>query len=358
MSINQTNSATRAHDATRHLPNFCNLGIMLQLLLLVCILCLAAAILRAQNIRDVWSQLLTISIYVQPPLMLSLLSCCGLRRVLVRLTARSELLLFVAIEAMIAWATWWLIGEYKSQFSDDITPVPIWQFIALFIFVTACVLIYFNLRARELSPALAEARLQALQARIRPHFLFNSINAVLSLIRHEPKRAERMLEDMAELFRVLMADNRRLTPLSNELALCRRYLEIEQIRLGDRLTVEWNLQALNGDPLVPPLMLQPLIENAVYHGIEPMMAQVDTPSTLKIDISSRGKVLQIVLSNPYQTDLAPTHSSGNKMAIKNIRERLSLHFDAEASLNARVDAQRYEVEINLPIITGVTEQNG
>jgi two-component system, LytTR family, sensor histidine kinase AlgZ len=274
--------------------------------------------------------------------------------VLVRLSARSELMLFIVIELAIASATWWLIGEYKSQFSDDITPVPVWQFITLFIFVTACVLIYFNLRARELSPALAEARLQALQARIRPHFLFNSINAVLSLIRHEPKRAERMLEDMAELFRVLMADNRRLTPLSDELALCRRYLEIEQIRLGDRLNVEWNLQTLNGDPLVPPLMLQPLIENAVYHGIEPMMARVDTPSTLKIDISSRGKVLQIVLSNPYQTDLAPTHSSGNKMAIKNIRERLSLHFDAEASLTAKVDTQRYEVEINLPMIV---EQN-
>ncbi len=354
MSINQTNSATRAHDATRHLPNFCNLGVMLQLLLLVSILCLAASILRAQNSRDVWPQLLTISIYVQPPLMLSLLASCGLRRVFVGLSARWELLLFLTVEALIAWLTYWLISEYKGMFSDDLSPVAAWQFITLFIFVTASVLIYFNLRARELSPALAEARLQALQARIRPHFLFNSINAVLSLIRHEPKRAERMLEDMAELFRVLMADNRRLTPLSDEIALCRRYLEIEQIRLGDRLTIEWNIAPQTVDPLVPPLMLQPLIENAVYHGIEPIMSVNNTTSVLKINVSTKGKVLQITLSNPYQTDLAPAHSGGNKMAIKNIRERLQLHFDAEASLTAKVTATRYEVEINLPIITEQT----
>jgi two-component system, LytTR family, sensor histidine kinase AlgZ len=159
-----------------------------------------------------------------------------------------------------------------------------------------------------------------------------------------------MLEDMAELFRVLMADNRRLTPLSDEIALCRRYLEIEQIRLGDRLKVEWNIQHQDNDPLVPPLMLQPLIENAVYHGIEPMMSINNEASILKIDVSTKGKVLNITLSNPFQTDLAPTHSSGNKMAIKNIRERLQLHFDAEASLNARVSASRYVVEISLPII--------
>src|SRR6185503_284101 len=100
---------------------------------------------------------------------------------------------------------------------------------------------YFRLRARALSPALTEARLQALQARIRPHFLFNSITAVLSLIRQDPKRAEEVLEDMAELFRVLMADNRELTPLAREVELCRRYLDLEQLRLGDRLKVEWEI---------------------------------------------------------------------------------------------------------------------
>ena len=128
---------------------------------------------------------------------------------------------------------------------------------------------YFHLRARALSPAIVEARLQALQARIRPHFLFNSINAVLSLVRSEPARAEIALQDMADLFRVLMRDNRDLAPLADELELCRQYLELEQLRLGERLTVDWNLKSMPADALVPPLVLQPLLENAVYHGIEP-----------------------------------------------------------------------------------------
>jgi len=127
--------------------------------------------------------------------------------------------------------------------------------------VTAVTLAYFDLRARALSPAIAEARIQALQARIRPHFLYNSINAVLSLIRSEPRRAERALEDLADLFRVLMADNRTLAPIANEVELARKYLELELLRLGDRLKVTWRTDTMPGDALVPPLVLQPLVEN-------------------------------------------------------------------------------------------------
>ena len=143
----------------------------------------------------------------------------------------------------------------------------------------AALLGYFQLRAKALSPAIAEARLQALQARIRPHFLFNSINAVLSLIRSEPKRAETALEDMADLFRVLMRDNRELAPLADEVELCRQYLALEQLRLGDRLQVEWHVKNMPGDALVPPLVLQPLLENAVYHGIEPRRSRAWSRST-------------------------------------------------------------------------------
>ena len=136
--------------------------------------------------------------------------------------------------------------------------------------MTAITLAYFDLRARALSPAVAEARIQALQARIRPHFLYNSINAVLSLIRSEPRRAERALEDLADLFRVLMADNRTLAPIANEVELARQYLALEELRLGERLRVTWRTDTHAADALVPPLILQPLVENAVYHGIEPI----------------------------------------------------------------------------------------
>ena len=211
-------------------------------------------------------------------------------------------------------------------------------------------LAYFGLRGRALSPALTEARLQALQARIRPHFLFNSINAVLSLIRQDPRRAELALEDMAELFRVLMADNRELTPLTRELDLCRQYLSLEQLRLGERLKVEWQLDAMPRDALVPPLVLQPLLENAVYHGIEPRIE----PGTITINIAAVRDELRAVLRNPYRPDGG--HHSGNRMALANIRERLALHFDAEASLSTRAGADTYEVRIVMPYVkSGVRE---
>ena len=125
--------------------------------------------------------------------------------------------------------------------------------------------------------------------------MFNSINAVLSLVRQEPRRAERALEDMADLFRVLMADNKELTRLEHEVELCRQYLDLEQLRLGERLHVAWHLEKMPGDALVPPLLLQPLLENAVYHGIEPS----SEPGEININIYRNRDQVVMVLRNPY-----------------------------------------------------------
>jgi two-component system sensor histidine kinase AlgZ len=185
-----------------------------------------------------------------------------------------------------------------------------------------------------------------LQARIRPHFLFNSITAVLSLMRSEPRRAEAALEDLADLFRVLMRDNRELAPLADEVELCRQYLELEQLRLGDRLVIDWNVKSMPGDALVPPLVLQPLLENAVYHGIEPLTTQ----GVLSINIFLSRDEVHAILKNPYAANGA-RHQVGNRMALDNIRERLALHFDAEASLESRVTRDAYEVHIRMPYRT-------
>ena len=224
-----------------------------------------------------------------------------------------------------------------------VTPGTLFRWLIWALLSCAILLAYFNLRARALSPAITEARLQALQARIRPHFLFNSLNAVLSLVRSEPRRAEMALQDLADLFRVLMRDNRQLAPLSDEVELCRQYLELEQLRLGPRLVVDWNVKSMPGDALVPPLLLQPLLENAVYHGIEPS----STPGTVSINLFVvRGEV-HAILRNPYSAK-GGSHHSGNKMALANVRERLALHFDAEASLESRVTTNAYEVHIRMP----------
>jgi two-component system sensor histidine kinase AlgZ len=203
------------------------------------------------------------------------------------------------------------------------------------------------------TPAMDEARLMALTARIRPHFLYNSLNAVLGTIRSDPRRAETALEEMAELFRALMHDPRELVPLSDEIALCRKYLALERLRLGDeRVQVKWDIESCPPDALMPPLMLQPLLENAVYHGIEPM----DEPGPITISMRTTGAMLVIELGNPHET--RHSHAKGNRMALTNIRERLALFFGDAAYLNAEMKEGSYEVRIVLPYQRVPQRRNG
>lgn len=192
------------------------------------------------------------------------------------------------------------------------------------------------------SPALAEARLMALTARIRPHFLFNSLNGILGIIRSDPRRAEKALEELAELFRALMHDPRELVPLSEEIALCRQYIELEKLRLGDRIRVSWDIEQCPPDALVPPLMLQPLLENAVYHGIEP----ASEPGTISIKLLHSGNSIVIAMSNPHENQNGRT--TGNHMALANIRERLMLFYDRAANLESEVRNGCYVVRIVIP----------
>jgi two-component system sensor histidine kinase AlgZ len=331
-SINQ-NAYTSA------LPNFRNLGVLLRILLIVNIVAFAAAVLKTNELYSTWSELLEISALVQPLLILSLLTLVAANDWLGRFPGQLGVFAVVLIELVLTA----LVYEAGRPLLS-VEPAPLLRYLLLVLLVTVALLHYFQLRNSALSPALSEARLQALQARIRPHFLFNSINAVLSLIRESPRRAEEMLENMAALFRVLMADNRELTPLAREVDLCRQYLDLEQLRLGERLRVEWQVERMPRDALVPPLVLQPLLENAVYHGIEP---QVE-PGLITINIYRAGEQVHAVMRNPYA---GPSkHQTGNKMALANISERLQLHFDAEAMLKTRVVDDIYEVSIVMPYL--------
>jgi two-component system sensor histidine kinase AlgZ len=211
----------------------------------------------------------------------------------------------------------------------------------------ALALAYLTLHLRAHSPALAEARLQALQARIRPHFLFNSLNAVLALIRSDPRRAERTLEDLADLFRALMSDGRSLVRLADEIALIERYAAIEQLRLGERLRMSWDMDQAPVDALLPPLVLQPLLENAIYHGVEPGTGIGD----VLVRIGRHGNRVQALIENPSPEGGAGARA-GNHMALDNIRERLMLFFDADARLETKIVDGRYRVEIDMPYRAG------
>ena len=333
-SINQSGTAIR-------LPSFCNLGVMLRTLVVVNLVLAAAALIRAPSLESVWSELLIFAAFGEPMLIVSLVVLCLTRPWLNAMGYVGGYAAIVSFELMLAW----VVHSVALEVMTGVDLMPFAKFAALTALFTFVALAYLDLRSRALQPAIAEARIQALQARIRPHFLYTSINAVLSLMRSDPRRAERALEDLADLFRVLMADNRTLAPIGKEIELTRQYLALEELRLGDRLRVRWRTEGLPEDALVPPLVLQPLVENAVYHGIEPS----DTGGEIQIDVLLAGKEIVMELRNPFPG--GGRHASGNRMAIVNIRERLQLHYDAEASMRSEVKDGFYRVTIRMPYLT-------
>lgn len=330
-------SIIKQNDRALGLPDFRNLGIILRLLAVAGLCALAAALALIHRWGDFLPVVSELAVAFIPYLIAMLLLLFALSPWLLRLSFAGGASVLVGLSMVVALG----VHRLDPGFAIDAAGTGLRRAILAGI-ATAVTLAYLSLRARALSPAIAEARLQALQARIRPHFLFNSLNAVLSLIRSDPRRAETALEDMADLFRVLMRDNRELTPLSAELELCREYLGLEELRLGERLQVEWHIEKMPTDALVPQLLLQPLLENAVYHGIEPS----SEPGVISINIFDRRGEVHAILRNPYRRE--GSHHAGNKMALENIRERLTLHFDAEASLNAQVIGDSYQVHIVLP----------
>ncbi len=325
----------RENPALSGLPDFRNLGVWLRVLLTANLGALLGALAANHEWQSLFDEFITLSAVVEPVVLgsLGLLTMAG--NVLGRLPYRLGAMLSVLLVILVAAA---VQAFFSSLYLFEAgTRAPLWAGLG-----AVLLLAWFDLRGKAQSPALAEARLLALTARIRPHFLFNALNAVLGVIRADPRRAETALEELADLFRVLMRENTTLVPLSEEIAVARQYVNLERLRLGDRVSVHWDMTSCPPDPLVPPLMLQPLLENAVYHGIEP----ATEPGEIKVRFERLGDRLRLELSN----SLAPadSHSRGNQMAMANIRERLMLFFDLEASMTAGVRDGRFQVAIEFP----------
>ncbi len=210
--------------------------------------------------------------------------------------------------------------------------------------VTMAFLRYLYMREQWRTQLIAqgEARVQALQARIRPHFLFNSLNTIASLVPEDPVGAERAIEDLADVFRSSMRRADRLINLSDELRLARRYLAMEERRLGERLHVDWDVSELPDDAAVLPLILQPLLENAVGHGVQAM----DEGGTVRVYGREAGGQVVITISNPMPGGTVA--NSGHGMALRNIRERLELAFGGRASLIAQRDREQFFAVLSLP----------
>lgn len=325
------------------LPDFCNFGVWLRILLGANGLAALAALAGNHLFSELPSELGALAAHFELPLIASLALLCIFSRFTESLSYGHG----VAVVILVAMAT--TAGTHVLLLPfDRLTTTPSRLGLSLFwaALCAATLLLYFHARARLQSPALADARLMALTARIRPHFLFNALNAVLGVIRSDPRRAEEALEELADLFRVLMRENRELVPLSVEIALARQYLNLERLRLGERLQVKWDIESCPPDALVPPLMLQPLLENAVYYGIEPG----DQPGEISIHFARRGDQLLIELANPYVA--GASNHVGNHMALANIRERLMLFYDLEARLETEAENGRYVVRIVTPYRRG------
>jgi len=189
----------------------------------------------------------------------------------------------------------------------------------------------------------AQARLQALQARIRPHFLFNSLNTIASLTHDHPDLAEQAIENLSDLFRASLAAEASI-PLQQELELTRSYIQLESLRLGDRLFVKWHMPYDDIEVSLPALTLQPLVENAIYHGVEPLAEG----GVIDITIDRENEYTRIVISNPLLEDRTEQHREGNQMAVDNIRERLAIAFSGEATMQQVEDDDRFTVTLKLP----------
>lgn len=329
-----------SHDA---LPDFRSLGVLLRTLLFANAAALLLGLLRATSWLDALQQFLQVAAPLQPVLLSCMLLLYALNPQLARMP------FWKGAAAALAGVT--MVTLIVIQLGGDLYMPPWehgnfrrWRSLLVAVGGAALLLAYFRLRTQALSPAIYRARLQALQARIRPHFLFNCINTVLSIVRSDPKRAESALEDMSDLFRMAMAHDQELVRLNREVELARHYLALEQLRLGERLKVNWHIDDLPPDALVPPLILQPLLENAVYHGIEPL----SEGGAIDIHLGRHGGEMRLEVYNP-RSEPGARHQ-GNKLALDNIRERLALLFDIEAQYTVESGPDFYRVAIAMPYV--------
>ncbi len=328
---------------TTYLPNFCSIrmvfGVVISAELLAVILTLASI----GSFREFASELSLRSLYIQwIALVGSALICLlrpwisHLRTWLVGLIIWSSLMgVTLAVSLLSIWALSMPAGEAFLLKSLVISAI-----------VCAVLMHYLSIQYRWRLQVEAEskAHLQALQSRIRPHFLFNSMNTIASLTRTDPALAEEVVYDLSDLFRASLANAQRMSSLGEEIELCRGYLRIEGQRLGDRLQVKWDLEALPLDAELPALILQPLLENAIYHGIEPSTE----PGLIQITGRYRRKRVNISIRNTLPVGGNRTRRPGNRMALQNTRERLQGFFAEEASLTVGEVDGDHQVRVAFP----------
>ena len=276
---------------------------------------------------------------------------CNLRPWLAKKSIRDStilsLVLILVTIALVSEGAFWL-----GQYTDNTSLFPSQHFdflirnlgIGLIAGVLLLRYFYVSHEWRRNVQMEAHSRIQALQARIRPHFLFNSLNTIASLIRSNPVTAEEAVEDMSDLFRANLREQRDRISVKEELEIARIYQRIEQLRLGDRLKVVWDVSNVPMRAKIPSLTVQPLLENAIYHGIEPL----PDGGTVSVMGKIENNEICISVSNPLPPQGDYSRHEGNRMAMDNIRQRLHIAYDGRGTVNVNHDKNAYHVEIRFP----------
>ncbi|WP_435104314.1 sensor histidine kinase [Arhodomonas sp. AD133] len=338
-------------DRDNFLPDFCTVHSVFTVVVTAELL--AFVLVLVQPDGGSWRMLGLVSLLVQWVALGSSAVLCQLRPHLARLSgpraALASYALILIITAAVAEGAWWLARPLPATQHAPFVA----RALAVAAIAAAVVLRYLYVQHewRHRLQSEAEARIDALQARIRPHFLFNSLNTIASMIATSPTTAERLVEDLADLFRASLTPRGRLVPLSDEIAMVEGYLRMEHERLGERLRIRWRVAAIPDDALIPPLTLQPLFENAVYYGIEPRR----DGGTLTITGRRRDDELEIELSNPAPKRI--NRGGGFGMAQSNVRERLALAFGQAGRLTASEGEGVYHVSVRFPYRQGVVDEN-
>lgn len=343
----QNSSSSIQHEGA--LPNFCDARVLLLLMLVAEGLAIILVMGQSKHIDGVWAHLGNYSLFIQSVALIDAGILCWSKRKLQHLPNVSFYIwLYVLLQLvtiLLTLVAYQLLVYISINPGSSLTSQLVHN-LCVSAIISGAMLRYFYVRHQNLlqQHSESEARIQALQARIRPHFLFNSLNTIANLIHGHPDTAEEALLDLAELFRSTMGKQSYIS-LEDELEIVRRYLRIEKLRLGDRLTVDWDIPAELNNISIPALILQPLIENAIYHGIEPLPGG----GHVRINARQESERVRIDINNPLAPNFVPQRTRGNQVAVENIRQRLALAYGTQASLEQIQNDVQYTVALSFPI---------
>ncbi|MGH8548616.1 MAG: sensor histidine kinase [Methylococcales bacterium] len=339
----------------RLLPDFCTVQGVLSVVLIAEALALLLQLSDRGSAQQFWVDLGMRSLFIQWIVLISAAVLCRLSGYFVRRgPAQTGVIAFLIIQAVVLIVSAIVYRFLFTMLCDWFQRDPGLEFFLRNMGMSGIVSLillrysYVQLRWKRQERSEAEARLDALQSRIRPHFLFNSLNTIASLTRSNPVLAEEIVQDLAEIFRACLMPHRKLIDLSDELELVRQYLNIESQRLGKRLNVIWRTETVPGDARIPPLTLQPLVENAVKYGIEP--AQTGGEIRLEGHID-RGKMVFCV-ENSLPEGPGIQHREGNRMALENVEARIQGCFPGLGHVFTSVDNGFFRVRVVFPYTTG------